>query len=70
MSRSRMGHAGAVLSGKVTAEAKFEAMRTSGIRLAGSRAALGADMLRVLRDYTNRRHAKACPMFREKKPCL
>ena len=46
----RMGHAGAVISGgRDTAEAKFEAMRTAGIHVAESPAALGSTMVRALR---------------------
>ncbi len=45
----RMGHAGAVISGgKDTAEAKFEAMRSAGIHVAESPAALGSTMVRAL----------------------
>ena len=45
----RMGHAGAVISGgKDTAEAKFEAMRSAGIHVAESPAALGSTMIRAL----------------------
>ena len=45
----RMGHAGAVISGgRDTAEAKFEAMRTAGIHVAESPAALGSTMVRAL----------------------
>jgi succinyl-CoA synthetase alpha subunit len=46
----RMGHAGAVISGgRDTAQAKVEAMRHAGIRVADSPAALGSTMLKVLR---------------------
>ncbi len=46
----RMGHAGAVISGgRDTAEAKFEAMRTAGIHVAESPAALGSTMVGALR---------------------
>ena len=46
----RMGHAGAVISGgKDTAAAKFEAMRSAGIHVAESPAALGSTMVRALR---------------------
>jgi len=46
----RMGHAGAVISGgRDTAAAKFEAMRTAGIHVAESPAALGSTMMRALR---------------------
>jgi succinyl-CoA synthetase alpha subunit len=42
----RMGHAGAVISGgNDTAEFKVEAMRSAGIRVADSPAALGSKML-------------------------
>ena len=45
----RMGHAGAVIrGGKDTAEAKFEAMRSAGIHVAESPAALGSTMVRAL----------------------
>ena len=45
----RMGHAGAVISGgRDTAAAKFEAMRTAGIHVAESPAALGSTMVRGL----------------------
>ena len=46
----RMGHAGAVISGgRDTAAAKMEAMRTAGIRVSESPAALGSTMLDLLR---------------------
>jgi len=46
----RMGHAGAVISGgKDTAGAKMEAMRSAGIHVAVSPAALGSTMLEVLK---------------------
>ncbi|CAA9283965.1 MAG: Succinyl-CoA ligase [ADP-forming] alpha chain [uncultured Craurococcus sp.] len=46
----RMGHAGAVISGgKDTAEAKIEAMRTAGIHVADSPAALGSTMVKALK---------------------
>ena len=46
----RMGHAGAVISGgRDTAEAKFEAMRSAGIHVAESPAALGSTMVGALR---------------------
>jgi len=46
----RMGHAGAVISGgRDTAAAKFEAMRTAGIHVAESPAALGSTMMRALK---------------------
>ena len=45
----RMGHAGAVISGgRDTAAAKMEAMRTAGIRVSESPAALGSTMLALL----------------------
>jgi succinyl-CoA synthetase alpha subunit len=45
----RMGHAGAVISGgRDTAQAKFEAMRSAGIHVAESPAALGSTMIRAL----------------------
>ena len=45
----RMGHAGAVISGgKDTAAAKMEAMRSAGIHVADSPAALGSTMVEVL----------------------
>jgi succinyl-CoA synthetase alpha subunit len=45
----RMGHAGAVISGgKDTAAAKMDAMRSAGIHVADSPAALGSTMVRVL----------------------
>ena len=44
----RMGHAGAVISGgNDTAEFKVEAMRSAGIRVADSPAALGSTMLKA-----------------------
>ncbi|MFL5283592.1 MAG: succinate--CoA ligase subunit alpha, partial [Rhodopila sp.] len=44
-----MGHAGAVISGgKDTAAAKMEAMRSAGIHVADSPAALGSTMVKVL----------------------
>ena len=47
----RMGHAGAVISGgRDTAAAKIEAMRSAGIAVADSPAALGSTMLKTLRD--------------------
>ncbi len=47
----RMGHAGAVISGgKDTAQAKIDAMKEAGIAVAGSPAALGSTMVRVLSD--------------------
>jgi succinyl-CoA synthetase alpha subunit len=46
----RMGHAGAVISGgKDTAAAKMEAMRSAGIHVADSPAALGSTMVDVLK---------------------
>jgi len=46
----RMGHAGAIISGgKGTAPAKMDAMRSAGIRVANSPAALGSTMLEVLK---------------------
>ena len=47
----RMGHAGAVISGgRDTAAAKMEAMRSAGIHVAESPAALGSTMIKVLRE--------------------
>ena len=46
----RMGHAGAVISGgKDTAAAKFDAMRSAGIHVAESPAALGSTMVKAMR---------------------
>ncbi|HUN48864.1 MAG TPA: succinate--CoA ligase subunit alpha [Stellaceae bacterium] len=46
----RMGHAGAIISGGGdTAPAKMEAMRSAGITVAESPAALGSTMLKVLK---------------------
>jgi succinyl-CoA synthetase alpha subunit len=46
----RMGHAGAVISGgKDTAAAKMDAMRSAGIHVADSPAALGSTMVEVLK---------------------
>ncbi len=46
----RMGHAGAVISGgRDTAAAKMDAMRTAGIHVSESPAALGSSMIDVLR---------------------
>jgi succinyl-CoA synthetase alpha subunit len=45
----RMGHAGAVISGgRDTAAAKMEALRSAGIHVADSPAALGSTMVKVL----------------------
>jgi len=45
----RMGHAGAIISGgRDTAPAKMEAMRSAGIHVADSPAALGSTMVKVL----------------------
>jgi len=46
----RMGHAGAIVSGgRDTAAAKIEAMRTAGIHVADSPAALGSTMVKALK---------------------
>src|SRR5579885_113969 len=46
----RMGHAGAIISGGAgTAQHKMEAMRSAGITVADSPAALGSTMLKVLK---------------------
>jgi succinyl-CoA synthetase alpha subunit len=46
----RMGHAGAVISGgHDTAEFKVEVMRSAGIRVADSPAALGEEMLKAMK---------------------
>ena len=46
----RMGHAGAVISGgQDTAEFKVDAMRSAGIRVADSPAALGEEMLKAMK---------------------
>ena len=45
----RMGHAGAVISGgRDTAAAKFEALRSAGVHVAESPAALGSTMLKAI----------------------
>ena len=45
-----MGHAGAIISGgKGTAEVKVDAMRSAGIRVADSPAALGEEMLKAMK---------------------
>jgi succinyl-CoA synthetase alpha subunit len=45
-----MGHAGAVISGgKDTAEAKMDAMKSAGIHVADSPAALGSTMVKALK---------------------
>jgi len=47
----RMGHAGAVISGgRDTAAAKIEALRTAGVEVADSPAALGSTMVKLLKD--------------------
>ena len=46
----RMGHAGAIISGSAgTAQHKMDAMKSAGITVADSPAALGSTMLKVLR---------------------
>jgi succinyl-CoA synthetase alpha subunit len=46
----RMGHAGAVISGgKDTAAAKMEALRSAGVHVADSPAALGSSMIELLK---------------------
>jgi succinyl-CoA synthetase alpha subunit len=53
----RMGHAGAIISGgKGRAEDKLEAMRSAGIAIAASPAALGTTLIDVLKGQTQ--HAK------------
>jgi succinyl-CoA synthetase alpha subunit len=53
----RMGHAGAIISGgKGKAEDKLEAMRSAGIAIAASPAALGTTLVDVLKGQS--RHAK------------
>jgi succinyl-CoA synthetase alpha subunit len=53
----RMGHAGAIISGgKGKAEDKLEAMRSAGIAIASSPAALGTTLMDVLKGETQ--HAK------------
>ena len=46
----RMGHAGAIISGGTgTAADKFEAMKSAGIAIAESPAALGSTMVEILK---------------------
>ena len=46
----RMGHAGAIISGgKGKAEDKFEAMRSAGIRISQSPAALGTTLIEAMK---------------------
>jgi succinyl-CoA synthetase alpha subunit len=46
----RMGHAGAIISGgKGTAEAKLEAMRDAGVKIADTPSDIGAAMASMLR---------------------
>ncbi len=56
----RMGHAGAVISGGLdTAAAKMDAMRSAGIHVADSPAALGSTMVKVLQSERGIR-ARVC----------
>ena len=49
----RMGHAGAIISGgKGTAEAKIEAMKSAGMRVADSPSALGTTMMAAMKART------------------